>query len=104
MSARADMRMGQITQLSRRERARSLLSLKTSGIFEYWTLASGEYIMRMSPTGDGDVRGADAHGVERDGDAREGGPDADACHHGQEYPEREQAVRRREPRQRSFSL
>ena len=43
------MRMGQATQLSRRERARSLLSLKTSGIFEYWTFAKGEYIMRMSP-------------------------------------------------------
>lgn len=49
MSARANMRMGQTTQLSRRERARSLLSLKTSGIFEYWTFAKGEYIMRMSP-------------------------------------------------------
>ncbi len=49
MTARANIRIGPMTQFWTRERARTRVFLKTSPSSSYFTLASGGYIIRMSP-------------------------------------------------------
>src|SRR5690606_5024893 len=51
--ARRNIKIGPITQLRTRDKVRTLVSLKTSPKFSYFTFASGGYIIKINPIAKG---------------------------------------------------
>ncbi len=96
MTARTNIRIGPMTQFCTSDRPRTLKFLNTSPSSSYFTLASGGYIMRIRPMAMGILVVPLWNWFQKSTTPGKHIAPADADEHGEEYPQGEETVEKRE--------
>ena len=91
--ASTNIRIGPITQFCTSDNPNTFQSRNTSPSSSYFTFASGGYIIRIKPDGNGDVRRPHLETVNERPDTRQKVSQPDPNRHRQENPNGEVAIK-----------